>query len=458
MRLGGSQAHGAGRLAACSHTRVSAVALRAREVCTHHSARVRSPSPQVRLLHLRPGEAFTPSPRAPKVLVHLWGKVRALPAAAKATGASHAGSSALDFDDATAEAVGHYGARFGAQSTPQAVPALGALGALGEVRGGARWLSPGEVLGLRSVVTRQPLAGAVGVPPALARGAGGCSAGAAAEGGGGAVAENDKGDKGDMGDKGAFLCDKGAFLLVLSADSLRSLSRRRPQCLLRLSSLLLQWVPELNLNARTFGAGSAPKTYTEDADAPTALRSVPPLLWLLDHCVEWRVLRSGAVADASREPAVVIVQSGRLRLLPGVEGESGHHRHHEAGAGGGGAHAAASELLGSRDSYGEEDVLLGNQPAHVAVTSLADAGANSATSPSPSLRAGRQSEARLQSRRKAGDAREQLPPLPPHSSAQLPPLPTAATWTAHTPLGWAAALALANVRSFSDLRDSLSTE
>ena len=83
----------------------------------------------------------------------------------------------------------------GGQAAAPEVPALG------EVRKGTRWLVPGEILGLRSIITRQPVSEAVVVPPAAGEGGGGAGGGGGSGGGGGGGSEGE-----------------GALLLSVSTD------------------------------------------------------------------------------------------------------------------------------------------------------------------------------------------------------------------------------------------------
>ena len=93
----------------------------------------------------------------------------------------------------------------GGQAAAPEVPALG------EVRKGTRWLVPGEILGLRSIITRQPVSEAVVVPPAAGEGGGG--GGGSGGGGGGGGGSGGGGGGGGGGSEG-----EGALLLSVSTD------------------------------------------------------------------------------------------------------------------------------------------------------------------------------------------------------------------------------------------------
>jgi CRP-like cAMP-binding protein len=333
------------------------------------------------LLYLAPGESYFPAAHAPTVLVHLWGRARAQPVPLPGAEGGE------PKQNTSGDGGGGRDAGSGVAGQPPPPPHVPALG---EVRKGARWLSAGEVLGLRSVLTRQHLAEGVAVPgggkptragvgaslgssPGSPVPAGapfcrpaGLTPGAEAGGGGGgssrssgASGSRSSGHNGGSG--GSVLAsvaaglasvdvsgtgnagrsapepsptgaECGAFLLVLSTAALRSLCRRRPAVLLRLGAMLLH--------------------------------SLPPLLWTLDHCVEWRVLRSGDHAEVPTEEVVVLVLCGRLRIFPCAPTKDSTEQQ--------GAPVAAdemrgSELLGPRDSYGEDDVLLCKPQARRAI-------------------------------------------------------------------------------------------
>ena len=204
-------------------------------------------------------------------------------------------------------------------------------------------LSRGEIDGVLSTLTGQPISAAAITP--RRRGGGGSESGSGGSGGG-------SGGGGDA----------VVIALLLSAAGFRSLCRRHPPLLQRCAARLLV--------------------------------RAPPLLKLLDQCVEWSMLRSGEVLPVAPEPSLAVVLCGRLVVSNkhvggggGVDGAAGEdadstrgattpHVGAEsarqrlsggagggaggggAGAGGGGSGGGVNREVHAGGSLGEADVLL----------------------------------------------------------------------------------------------------